>query len=67
MPNLQDIKGVTIILVGEEDNGELAETICDILSKEGFKRAVDSRDSRRREMVFVKDSAKWDVSQSSRN
>lgn len=50
------IDGVTVILVGDTDEGMVAENICDILRQAGFKRAVDTRDSRRREMVFVLDS-----------
>lgn len=56
MPNLQDIRGVTVVLIGEEDGGDLAESICDIMGKAGFKRAVDARDSKRREMLFVPES-----------
>lgn len=58
MTSPQDIKGVTVILVGETDDGMIAESICEILSVAGFRRAVDARDSRRREMVFVANSVR---------
>jgi hypothetical protein len=51
--NTLEIDGVTLILEGNSDEGLLAESLCEVLRQAGFKRAVETQERSRREIVFV--------------